>query len=143
MLSDFLEKISDNGYKLTPQRKLILKVLETRKGPLTAEEIAREVRKERPGISLATVYRNLALLVKINLVDKFHAGGEAALYQITGEHSHHFTCLGCGRVINLNFCPLREEINEIANQYRFAVKNHYFEITGYCEGCSLKNDMGG
>lgn len=141
-MSVFLEKISSNGYKLTPQRRLILKVMEDKDMPMTAEDIAREIRKERPGVSLATVYRNLNLLVGINLVNKFHGGGEAALYQLARRHEHHMTCLVCGRIINLPFCPLKGEINDIAGRYGFEIKGHYFEITGYCGDCRLKIDRG-
>ncbi|SHG39708.1 Fur family transcriptional regulator, ferric uptake regulator [Thermosyntropha lipolytica DSM 11003] len=142
-MSVFLEKIASRGYKITPPRRLILKVMEEKKVPLTAEDIAREIKKERPEISLATVYRNLNLLVEMDLVNKFHGGGEAALYQLSWEHEHYMICLICGKVINLTFCPLKEEINDVALQYDFMIKSHYFQINGYCGACKQKSGIGG
>lgn len=144
-MSVFLEKISINGYKITSQRKLILKIMEERAVPLTAEAITGEIRKEKPNVSLATVYRNLNLMVEMRLVNKFYAGSEAALYELSAEHKHHhhMTCLSCGKVINLPTCPLKKEIDDIANKHDFIVKDHYFEITGYCGQCKLKDKMGG
>lgn len=143
-MSAFLEKISSNGYKITPQRELILKIMEESNIPLTAEAITGEIRKEKPNISLATVYRNLNLMVEMRLVNKFYAGSEPALYELSDEHKHHhhMTCLNCGKVINLAICPLKKEIDDIARQYNFMVKDHYFEIIGYCSQCKIKDDRG-
>ncbi|MBO8158225.1 transcriptional repressor [Thermosyntropha sp.] len=142
-MQKLLEKISGNGYKITPQRKLILQVLMEKGNPLTAEEIAVEVKKVRSDMSTATVYRNLSLMTSIGIINKFYLESEPAFYELAEKHGHHMRCISCGRVYSLNICPLNGEVISIAEEYGFTIKSHYFEIGGYCRECSSKNSMGG
>ncbi|MDD3890049.1 MAG: transcriptional repressor, partial [Syntrophomonadaceae bacterium] len=62
-MTELLERLSALGFKITPQRRLILEVLQESNRHLSAEEIAELVREIQPSVSVATIYRNLNLLV--------------------------------------------------------------------------------
>ena len=62
------------GLKYSRQREAILAYLHSTKEHPTAEVIYEQVRKEYPRISLATVYRNLNLLVSCGKVIKVNCG---------------------------------------------------------------------
>ena len=47
---------------MTAQRQLILKIIQSSKRHLSAEEIYIEAREELPGIAMATVYNSLKYL---------------------------------------------------------------------------------
>ena len=65
----------------------------------TAEAIHRLVRRRLPRVSLGTVYRNLRLLVAEGLVKEV-SGPHARFDGNTSDH-HHFTCLVCGRIADV------------------------------------------
>ncbi|MBU4333925.1 MAG: transcriptional repressor, partial [Candidatus Omnitrophica bacterium] len=62
------------GYRMTKPREAILDVLENTQEHLSAEDIYLAVHKFYPNIGLTTVYRNLEMLVNIEMIVKFDFG---------------------------------------------------------------------
>ena len=137
-MTGLINKLSDRGYKVTPQRRIILQVLSDSHRHLSAEEIAEEVKQIEPGISVATVYRNLNLLADIGIVSRLDLHEGPARYELNQGHNHHLVCLGCGNAIKLGFCPMQGEIKKIIEESGFEVDSHHFEITGYCQECQVR-----
>jgi Fe2+ or Zn2+ uptake regulation protein len=75
---------------------VVLDVVRATETHPTAERVHRMVRRRLPRVSLGTVYRNLRLLVAQGLVKEL-PGPHARFDGNLSEH-HHFTCLGCGRI---------------------------------------------
>ncbi|RMF54443.1 transcriptional repressor [Candidatus Woesearchaeota archaeon] len=89
------------GTRTTCQRIKILDYLKSVKTHPTAEEIYKAVRKDLPAISLATVYRNLNLLVDQGIIFKLMVKNEA--HFDAGKCSHqHFICRNCGEIIDIH-----------------------------------------
>ena len=137
-MTGLINKLSDRGYKVTPQRRIILQVLSDSHRHLSAEEIADEVKQIEPGISVATVYRNLNLLVDISMVSRLDLHEGPVRYELNRGHNHHLVCLGCGLAVKLDVCPMQGEVQKIIDQEGFQVDSHHFEITGYCRDCNLR-----
>ena len=57
-----IQKLRDNGHRITPQRLAIVKVLAKSEGHPSVENIHDEIKKDFPTMSLATVYKNILLL---------------------------------------------------------------------------------
>ncbi len=94
-------QLTVNGYKLTPQREITLKVLlENERDHLSAEDVFMLVRQKFPEIGLATVYRTLELLAELNIVQKMNFGDGVARFDLRQEgHDHmhhHLVCRVCG-----------------------------------------------
>jgi len=138
-MTGLINKLSDRGYKVTPQRRIILQVLSDSHRHLSAEEIDDEVKQIEPGISVATVYRNLNLLVDIGMVSRLDLHEGPARYELNQGHNHHLVCLGCGNAIKLGVCPMQGEIKKIIEDTGFEVDSHHFEITGYCRECQERH----
>lgn len=136
-MTKLLKRLVDNGLKVTPQRRIILDILKDNHKRLTAEEIADEIKKVHPSVSVATVYRNLNLMVDINLLSRLNLHNAPARYQINQGHNHHLVCMECGEVVNLDICPMQEEVTQLAEKMGFKVSDHYFEVTGICKDCQI------
>lgn len=139
-MTGLLDQLSARGYKITPQRRIILQALVDSSKHLSAEEIAERVNRVESGISVATVYRNLNLLVKIGMVSKLDLHDGPARYELNQGHDHHLVCLGCGNAIKLGVCPMQGEIKELIEKTGFEVDSHHFEITGYCRKCQARRE---
>ncbi|MGD8344817.1 MAG: transcriptional repressor, partial [Desulfobacterales bacterium] len=52
-----IQKLRDNGHKITPQRLAIVKILAKSEGHPSVEKIHVQIKKDFPTMSLATVYK--------------------------------------------------------------------------------------
>ena len=130
------------GRRLTSQRRLILGVLEESGGHFDAETLFVEARTRDPDISLATVYRTLAVLKEMGLVEEHRLGEEHGHYEaVQGKPHYHFTCLECGRVIEFD-TPLVARIErELSAREGVRITSTHLHVSGYCAQC--QDETGG
>ena len=133
-----IQELKNKGYKITRQREAILKVLgETDHQLLTAQGIFEKVTQTNPGTNFSTVYRNLELLLKEDIIKKVELERDAAYYELSqsGDHHHHLICKGCGNIKKTDFCPFKK----IEDEDGFTPVEHRFEVYGYCKDCKEIN----
>jgi Fur family zinc uptake transcriptional regulator len=132
-----IKKLKEHNYKLTPQRELILDIMLNQQGYLSVREIYEKVKEVFPQVSIDTVYRNLSLLKDINILNETTIGNNIMYVMRKEIHSHTMRCLKCGKIFELDICPLELWINQIKD---FEIVDHKIEIVGYCKDCrSNKN----
>jgi Fur family ferric uptake transcriptional regulator len=131
--------LRSHGYKLTPQRHVVLKVIAASQGHLTPEEIYNEVRQESPGIGLVTVYRTLDLLLELDLLCQLHTGDRSRSYIMKRptEHHHHLVCSGCGKTVDFSDCNLHKLEDRLTKDTGFTIDGHLLEIYGRCRDCRV------
>lgn len=136
-LQDAIERLREAGYKLTPQRTEILRVLIGAGATISALAVQQRVKTAYPYISLDTVYRNLSMLTTTGLVNQINLQAKGtALFEFQGEaHHHHAICLQCGRSLCVDACPLPEVIPLPDADRSFQVVSHAFELYGFCSDC--------
>jgi len=124
------------GRRLTSQRRLILEVLEESDVHLDAEALHDQVKQRDPGISLATVYRTLGALQEMGLVEHHHLGEEHGHYEAVQDGPHyHFTCLGCGQVIEFDTALVAQIEQELHEREGVRVTDAHLDLSGYCTRC--------
>ncbi len=124
------------GRRLTGQRQLLLEVIQEHGGHLDAHELYRLASQRDPRLNLSTVYRNVALLRDLGLVDELHLGEDHHHYELKTPATHyHLICSGCGQVIEFT-SPLIEQLKtEIAQRYDYEVVAASVDLTGLCATC--------
>ena len=127
------------GKRITPQRKLILRILARSGSHLDANDIYERCRRQDVSISLATVYRTLRILKESGVVCELHLDGEHHHYELDakGEHSH-LVCLECGRVIEVDSTAFSEAAMAAAEIHGFRVASAQVEFAGYCADCQQR-----
>ncbi len=137
MPASILESLKAGGKKLTKPRKALLEILESSPLPITAAEVHARLRKKRHVIDLVTVYRNLAMLQELDLVNPvgLHEGQMRYEVRHGREHHHHIQCRGCGLIVDLLLCPLKKLTDLVERQTKFAVEGHALEFFGWCPQC--------
>jgi len=128
------------GLRLTGPRRLVLEVVRGSDAHPTAEAVHRLVRRRLPRVSLGTVYRNLRLLVAQGLVKELL--GPHARFDCNLSEHHHFTCLVCGRIADVDG-PLTEPhsralMSRAASSGGFTVTHHRIELYGRCAACERR-----
>jgi Fur family ferric uptake transcriptional regulator len=131
--------LREHGYKLTPQRHAILKVIASSNDHLTPEAICGKVHLKNPDIGLVTVYRTLDLLSELNLVCRVHApdGCRSYMMRRPTEHHHHLVCSQCGRVVDFTGCSLADLEQRLSQETKFDINGHLLEFYGLCPDCRI------
>ena len=130
--------LRQNGYRLTPQRRAVLKTIAGSHDHVTPAEVCARVRQEYPTTGLATVYRLINLLAQLNLICRVNLGGNSQSYSMRRpmEHHHHMVCSCCGRVVDFTNCDLSQLEKQLARETGFKIEGHLLEIYGKCPQCS-------
>ncbi|WP_028829650.1 Fur family transcriptional regulator [Proteocatella sphenisci] len=139
-LKTLLDSMKNHGYKLTPQRKEILKVLISSSGEhLTCDEIYETVKKACPEMGIATVYRTLQILESTKKINKLNLDDGYVRYELnlndeTHNH-HHLICKICGNVAEVRVDLLEDLENNIEKNYDFKIVDHDLKFFGICSKC--------
>ena len=136
----FVERLRQQGYRLTPQRETVLSVLHQMDDMTTAEDIYDRVHIKFKSLDLSTVYRTLDLLVDLGLVVVLDTGEGQRRYELVGVHGmhHHLHCRVCGNVTPADKEAVQPMIDALRQQYGFVAQPGSLTITGLCEECAEK-----
>ena len=129
-------ELRQHGYKLTPQRRAVIRVITSTQDHLTPATIYEKIRQVYPGIGLVTIYRTLEMLAELGLICELHAGGNCRSYTIsTPQHHHHLICSNCGIVIDFTGHYLSELEQSLSKESGFRIDGHLLEFVGLCRDC--------
>ena len=135
--------IHAKGLRATRQRQLVLDVLQEHPGHLDAEAIHDQVKIQDPRISLATVYRALALLKSLGLVAEHSLGEDHGHFEAASAAPHyHFTCLQCKRVIEFEAPTVIQIVRGLAEKEGLQVTETHLTLSGYCRDCRPDQEAG-
>ena len=140
-MSELDQLFADFGMKKTKQRLAVLSLLQEAKAPLTAEEIFASLSKtEAASLWLSTVYRVLDTMCEKGLVLKTFVSKDHKYYYERNFHlhRHYLICLGCGKMLHLNHCPIHGMEEIIPKDSGFQITDHKLELYGYCQACQKK-----
>ena len=130
------ESLKEKGYRLTPQRMMVLEALHQAEGHITAPEIYGRVRAKYPWVNKSTIYRTLELLKELDLVTETELGGDKLYYhQADKGHHHHLICQKCGRTIDLDESLLTPLEDTLRRKYHFQAEMKHLAIHGHCLRC--------
>ena len=130
------ESLKEKGYRLTPQRMMVLEALHQAEGHITAPEIYGRVRAKYPWVNKSTIYRTLELLKELDLVTETELGGDKLYYhQADKGHHHHLVCQKCGRTIDLDESLLTPLEDTLRRKYHFKADLRHLAIHGHCLRC--------
>jgi Fur family transcriptional regulator, ferric uptake regulator len=134
--TDWRERLRESGYRLTPQRELILGAVE-RLGHATPDEVLAEVRTHSTAVNASTVYRTLEVLEELGLVRHAHLSDRAPTYHSVTEHEHfHLVCRNCRRVISVDPDVLNSLTDRLAADHGFSLDVGHLTIFGTCAECT-------
>lgn len=139
--TETLATLRATGHRITPQRQIVLDVVENSAEHLDAEAVYRRAQEKGPHISLATVYRTLAVLKDEGLIEQRYLARDHARehYEPVGAPEHyHFTCLGCRRVVEVQSPRVNQLRAELEAELGLHVLQACLCLEGYCQTCAAK-----
>ncbi|MDX3097171.1 Fur family transcriptional regulator [Streptomyces sp. ME01-24h] len=134
--TDWKSDLRQRGYRLTPQRQLVLEAVDALEHA-TPDEILTEVRRTASGVNISTVYRTLELLEELGLVSHAHLGHGAPTYHLADRHHHiHLVCRDCESVIEADVSVAEPLTSRLRETYGFETDMKHFAIFGRCADCA-------
>jgi Fur family ferric uptake transcriptional regulator len=132
------EELRSRGYRVTPQRQLVLEAVASL-NHATPEEIAARVQQTAKGVNISTIYRTLELLDSLGLVAHTHLNHGAPTYHLATEAGHvHLVCQDCGKIDQATpeaIAPLTDALDA---RHGFEVNVSHLTVFGRCQDCRSK-----
>ena len=137
MIYEVMNQLKEKGYRITPQRRVIVEKIVQTAGLLTAAEIWNLVRNEYSDIGLDTIYRNINMLTDIGvLIPIAGTGKDRTRYELAHEnHHHHVVCAKCGQAVCIDYCPINQQFIEMLRMNGYELIRHNIELLGLCLEC--------
>ena len=131
-----IDSLREVGYRLTPQRMLIISIIHDSRGHVSAEEIHERVKELYPFVDISTVYRTLQLLKRLHIVTETDLGGGSVRYELSQqERHHHLVCRRCGKTFPLDDDLIEPLRSALMKAHGFAADMEHFAIFGRCRAC--------
>lgn len=132
-----LQQLSDQGFKKTKVRELLIGELLKLKKPLDAQALQDFLSDQKLAVNKTTVYRELQFLLEQGIIVEINFGDNKRRYEIAGlAHHHHLICNNCQGIedvfVDQDLVKLEKKI---AKEKNFAIHSHSLEFFGLCRHC--------
>ncbi|HEX3427734.1 MAG TPA: Fur family transcriptional regulator [Candidatus Limnocylindrales bacterium] len=135
-LPDVREHFRSAGMRWTPQRRLILQVLDETDGHVTGSELVDRCRSIDPGTTPSTVYRTLRALEDVGLVRHAHGlDGREEFHVRPGNEHGHLHCGDCGSSWEIGPDEAAATIEAFRRARGFDVDLSHLTVVGRCRSC--------
>jgi Fur family ferric uptake transcriptional regulator len=134
-----LETLQAAGHRRGGARTAVVEALAGHECAVTALDLDDELRRRRPSVARASVYRALEQLEQLGLVQRVEVYRGTAGYERidpTGHHHHHAICRECGRMVPFEDPTLEQAIGAVSARMSFDVTEHDVVLRGVCDDCS-------
>jgi len=132
---DWDEVLREHGFRITPQRQLVLEAVNSL-GHATPETLLAEVQKTAGAVNLSTIYRTLEVLEQVGLVTHAHIGHGAPTYHSVDEDPHiHLVCDTCSKVNSIPAQAADLFVQLLRDQVGFETDVAHVSVHGQCAEC--------
>lgn len=129
-----LAALREHGTRVTTARRLLLAAL-LEPGHHSAEEIATAVRQRAPDVHLATVYRNLEALERLQVIDRTYVSHGPATYHLASTSHGHLACENCGAIADVPAEAFLSLAETAMAMHGFVISPGHFAVPGRCANC--------
>lgn len=103
-------------------------------GHASSENLIQYIQSNYSNISLATIYRNLGILLEENMVKKVKLQG-IDVYETVKENHYHYVCKHCGKILDVSPEEMGISLPKFELKNGDKVENYEFSFYGLCHEC--------
>ncbi len=129
-----ITSLREKGYRLTPQRVEIIKLLSQETSHPGTMDIFKKVRKKAPRISMSTVYYTLDMLKKEGLIQELEFYDRDNRYDVNLSDHINLICRKCGKIKDFTEA-VHFSSETIEEKTGFRPLGMRFEYYGFCKKC--------
>ena len=139
MSDELASRLHSLGYRLTPQRQLVLQAVE-KLGHATPDEVYAEVQAHASAVNVSTVYRTLEVLEELGLIRHAHLSDRAPTYHSVTDHEHfHLVCRNCHTVISVGPDVVAPLADRLEREQGFVIDVGHLTVFGRCTDCEERD----
>jgi len=132
-MNNYTNALREHHLKATPQRLEIANTLEYY-GHINIDNLYDIMLKKFNSISLATIYKNINLMIENSFIQEVKIPHEKSVYELTKEAHSHLVCKECGSIEDVSI-NLPAVTNAIHNDSNFKIDKVDVVFSGLCKKC--------
>lgn len=138
-LDELIARLKEKGFRLTPQRKAVLKVLADNIHHPSVEQIYTQVKKDFPMTSLATVYKTVTVLKELGEVLELGFADGSNRYDGRKPNPHpHLICIQCHKILDPDVDGWKDLPHALSESTGFRILSHRLDFYGICPQCQKR-----
>ncbi|HUW13750.1 MAG TPA: transcriptional repressor [Anaerolineae bacterium] len=138
-IDELVTRLRARGYRLTPQRMAVLRILASSKGHPSVEQIHQQVQADFPMTSLATIYKTVTLLKEMGEVLELGFSNDSSRYDGNKPHPHpHLVCIRCKEILDPEAPSVGGLSEQLARETGYKIVSHRLDFYGICPRCQKR-----
>jgi Fur family transcriptional regulator, ferric uptake regulator len=138
--SSLKAELNEKGWRLTPQREVILQVFQDlpEGKHLSAEDLYNQLQDEENPISLSTIYRTVKLMARMGILRELELAEGHKHYELNQPypyHHHHLICIKCSKTIEFKSDSVLKIGAKTAQKEGFHLLDCQLSIHAICPHC--------
>jgi len=134
-VEEVLQSLRTKGIRITDTRRAVLAYLVASHEHPSAEKIYHDLLPQFPGMSLATVYNNIKVLIDEGVVSEIKVRNDTTTYFDFMGHEHlNVVCEKCGRIADVDI-DVPDLCEEAASQSGYLITKTQMTVYGICPDC--------
>jgi Fe2+ or Zn2+ uptake regulation protein len=133
--NQYIPKLRERGFRMTPQRMAILHILHHAGGHISPTAVYERASQDIPGLTEATVYRTLEFLARNGLACSASMGNGHLVYEIAEREHHHLICRKCGAEMQIDHAPFEKIYAELESSSGYRFIDSHMTFFGLCPEC--------
>jgi Fur family ferric uptake transcriptional regulator len=126
-----LVRIREEGGRVTAAKRSVVELVYASPQARTAEEFADALE----GVDRSVIYRTLAQLEELGIVEHVHLGHGSAVYRRRGLATVPVACLVCGDAVEIDVASTEAFRTQVESDTGIALDLVHFPLTGRCRRC--------
>ncbi len=122
----------------TTQRQMVYEAL-AKLGHASVESLIEYMKMHYSAISLATIYRNISILLEEHKIKKVKLESEDVLETVKENHAH-FICERCGQIYDVDI-PDSKLLKCHENSIVYQINHCDIAFYGLCQNCKNKEEI--
>ena len=135
---ELIAALKERHYRLTPQRMELVRLIAASAGHPSAAQLHSRIKEQFPTMSLATVYKTLALLKEMGLVLEIDLRDDS---HYDGKHPKphpHLVCIKCNKIIDGEVSLDQESLRKLEKESGYTILRPRILLYGLCPDCKIK-----
>jgi len=132
-MNNYTNALREHHLKATPQRLEIANTLE-RYGHINIDNLYDIMLKKFNSISLATIYKNINLMLENSFIQEVKIPHEKSVYELTKEAHSHLVCNKCNSIEDVSI-DLPVVTHAVNNNSNFKIDKVDVVFSGVCKKC--------
>ncbi len=130
---NYTDELRKHNLKATPQRLAISDALYIN-GHMSIEVLYELMLKKFNSISLATIYKNINLMMENSFIQEVKIPNAKSVYELTKTAHSHLVCDSCGEVedVTIDLDAIIDEAKQISS---FKIDKANLVLSGVCKNC--------